>query len=277
MVDSSKIASVSRDGRGSSARFYTCVTILLLAAVGMQVASGFLGTYFRKAPLPLKRSLDLLDQDRLWPEYVLHRSQPKLLSQEEVDNLGTAEYLQWKLVDRQRAHDDPTSVARLFITYHTGGPSLVPHYPEQCLAASGMELAESTTVTLTLPGPHRTEDNAHVKVLTFEFPHRGEAILGSDSSERPRLIVAYFFVVNGRYATTGSEVRRAVTTLRDRYAYYSKIEVSFSDDSVQQFPNREQVVNATRRLLDKLMPILWEDHLQDWKAIQDGVPPVTAG
>jgi hypothetical protein len=270
------IAPVARTGRGTSTRFYVCVTVLLLVAVGMQAASGMLGTYFRKAPLPLKRSLDLLDQSKLRPEYVPHRKQPELLTHDALENLGTEEYLHWNLTDQRREHGDPTAVAGLLITYHTGGPGLVPHYPEECLAASGMKLKERENVEIRAPGPDGVEQAIPVKVLEFELPQRGASYDRNGSSERRRLVVAYFFLANGRYATTRTEVRRAVSNLRDRYAYYSKIEISFSDDSFQRFADREQTVAATARLLQKLMPILWEDHYQDWTAIKSGVPPVVA-
>ena len=273
MANSPSITPVSSAGRGTSARFYACVAILLLVAVGMQSAKGILGTYFRKAALPLRRSFDLLDRRKLEPEYATHWKQPALLTPEAVENLGTKEYLHWRLTDCSREPGDPTAVVGLLITYHTGGPGLVPHYPEECLAASGMTLKQSAEVEIAVPGPHDAEQKVPLRVLAFELPRRG-AIYARGASDGRRLVVAYFFLVNGRYATTRTEVRRGVSNPWERFAYYSKIEVSFSDDSLQRFPDQEQAVAATDRLLDKLMPILWEDHYQDWEAIKSGAPPV---
>jgi hypothetical protein len=250
------------------------VVVLLLVAGGMQAARAFLDINFRKMALPLVRSLDLLDQGRLLPEYVPHRIQPPLLTHEAVVNLGTEEYLNWNLTDLRRERDDPTALAALLITYHTGGPGLVPHYPEECLAASGMVRKGREVVEIEILGPGGVEQTIPVKILTFELPRRGGLGTVGGSSEGRRLVVAYFFLVNGRYATTRTEVRRAVSNLWDRYAYYSKIEISFSDDSRRRLADQEQAVAATKRLLGKLMPILWEDHYQDWEAIKSGTPPV---
>jgi hypothetical protein len=274
MPNTTTIPAVSSPPRKTSTRFYVCVAILFLAAGSMQLAAGVMKTYFRKAALPLKRPLDALNQAKLLPEYAPHRIQPKLLGPEELLNLGTEEYLQWNLRELARDPSDPTAVARLFITYHTGGPGLVPHNPKECLAAGGMTLKNETLIQMSVPGPDGVEQTFPVSVLEFELPQRRAASGQSGSSGQPRLVVAYFFYVNGRYVTTRTSVRRAVSNLWDRYSYYSKIEVSFNDDSFQRLPDRADAISATRRLLRKLMPILWEDHYQDWEAIKSGAPPV---
>jgi hypothetical protein len=274
MVNSSTSTRVAAPRGGTSGRFYACVAILLVVAVSMQATSGFLGTHFRKAALPLKRPLDLLDQSKLLPEYAPHRYQPELLSREAVDNLGTEEYLNWNLADRLCADGDPTAVARLLVTYHTGGPGLVPHRPQECLSAAGMTLRDETRVEITVPGDAGVPQAIPVSVLEFELPRRRRAGPLGEARDDARLIVAYFFYVNGRYVTTRTSVRRAVSNPWDRYAYYSKVEVSFGDDAFERFADEEQTIEATARLLRKLMPILWDDHYQDWEAIKSGVPPV---
>ena len=60
--------------RRASARFWTCLVVLLLAAVGLKGASQLLGAHFRKEPLPLKKPLALLvDSPRFGPRYSLDR------------------------------------------------------------------------------------------------------------------------------------------------------------------------------------------------------------
>jgi len=274
MANSLTTTRTASPSRNTSVRFFVCVGILLAVAGSMQATSGVLGTYFRKAALPLKRPLDALDQSKLRPEYVPHRDQPKLLTHEAIENLGTEEYLQWNLTDRRRGPNDPTAVARLFVTYHTGGPGLVPHRPKECHAAAGQELMNETLIEVSVPDSDGVEHTFPVSVLEFGFPSQGITQMQGGSSDNPHLIVAYFFYVNGRYVTTRTSVRRAVSNLWDRYSYYSKIEISFNDDSFQRLPGRDEAVAATRRLLRKLMPILWEDHYQDWEAIKNGAPPV---
>ncbi|MFQ5806011.1 MAG: exosortase-associated EpsI family protein [Phycisphaerae bacterium] len=260
--------------RKTTPRFYVCVGILLLAAVSMQSLVRWFEVTFRKQPIPLKRSLDALDRDKLLPEYEPHRIQPRQLSSEVLKNLGTEEYLQWSLRDRDRDRNDPTAVVRLFITYHTGQPDMVPHNPTECLHAAGMTLRKETRIEVAVPAPDGALVRIPVSVLEFELPRRMGVLLRGRAADPPRLVVAYFFYANGRYVTSRIGVRTAVANLWDRHAYYSKIELSFTDDAFRRLPNREQAEKATRRLLRKLMPILWEDHYQDWEALKNGTPPV---
>ena len=260
--------------RKTSPRYHACVAILLLTAVGMQLAAGVSDGYFRKSALPLKRPFDALDQAKLLPEYKPHRVQPPPLEPELIENLGTEEYLQWNLVDQQCNRADPTALAQLCITYHTGQPDLVPHNPEQCRAAAGMSLAGRGAMEVSVPGADGVERKIPISVLEFELPRRRGLVARVGARGGQRQFVAYFFYTNGRYVTSRTGVRLAVSNLWDRYAYYSKIEVSFSDHTLRKLANREQTVAATRRLLRKLMPILWEDHYQSWEAIKNGTPPV---
>jgi hypothetical protein len=260
--------------RKTSPRYYACVAILLLTAVGMQLVAGISDGHFRKSALPLKRPLDALDQAKLLPEYKPYRVQPPPLEPELIENLGTEEYLQWNLVDQQCDRADPTALVQLFITYHTGQPDLVPHNPEQCRAAAGMSLVGRGAMEVSVPGADGVEHTIPVSVLEFELPRREGLVARGGVGGGQRQFVAYFFYTNGRYVTSRTGVRLAVSNLWDRYAYYSKIEVSFSDPTLREFASREQTEAATRRLLPKLMPILWEDHYQSWEAIKHGTPPV---
>jgi hypothetical protein len=79
------------------------------------------------------------------------------------------------------------------------------------------------------------------------------------------MVVLYFFHVNGGYATTRTEVRSAHMNPFDRYAYYAKVELWFSDESLRVLANRNVSLDAAGRLLRKLLPALLEDHFQDWK------------
>lgn len=259
----------------TSWRYYVCVGILVLAALTMQSVARALGGYFRKAPLPLKQPLDALDQAKLLPEYTPHRVQPEPLSDELIENLGTEEYLQWFLRDQRRGRSDPTSVVRLFITYHTGQPDLVPHNPKECQAAAGGTLRSETRIEVPVVGSDGVQRSIPVSVLEFDIPQRNRWLSAGRASGASQLVVSYFFYTNGNYVTSRTGVRRAVSNLWDRYAYYSKIELSFTDDAFRRLPDREQAIAATRRLLRKLMPILWDDHYRDWEALKKGTPLVS--
>lgn len=238
----------------ASLRFYVCVGILLVSAGGMQALARKLGSYFRKEAVPLKKSLQALEWERLAPEYRQHLIQGRPLGEEELQQIGTRDCLSVRLVDPQRARTDPLRVANVLITYHTGQPDMVPHVPDECYLAGGYDPAgRPRTVTVRVPGVGAKDDRIPVRILQFQ---------AREGEDRPTVL--YFFHVNGDYMTTRTEVRLRLANLRERYAYYAKIEVSFTDDADNPRERRhagpDESVVAFGRLLRKLMPVLLKDH-----------------
>lgn len=238
----------------------------------MQGLAAYFEVTFRKQAAPLKRPLIAMDIGKLAPEYRLNAIQPHPIGDEMLASLGTEEYLQWNLNDLGVPLDDPTRVAHLFITYYTGKPDAVPHNPKDCYTASGAELVGDTEVTIEMPGPHGDPVLIPISVLEFSRKMRSNLIVPESESLQ---VVAYFFYANGKYVTSRTGVRRAIATLSDKYAYYSKIELTFSDAKTGvNLANREQTIAAVEKLLRKVMPILWSDHYQDWEALKDGAEPI---
>lgn len=253
----------------ASPRYYWCVAILAASALSMQGMAAWFDNYFRKLELPLKRHLYELRPELLEPEYVRHVRQPPPLAAEELENLGTDELLNWLLLDTSKAPDDPTRMVHLFITYYTGKPDMVPHEPRECRGAAGQRLLDEDTAFVTIDRPDGSAAQIKLAVLDFELPPRGDQV-GAGTG---RQTVLFFFWANGRYVTTRNDVRIAVANLRHRYAYYTKFEMFFSNETRTQFAGREESVAAGAALLRKLMPPLWRDHYQDWDAIVAGQPP----
>jgi hypothetical protein len=253
--------------RRASPRFYVCFSILLLSAFTLQGLAAALNLYLRKAPVPLRAPLYAMDQTKLAPEFELHPIQPEPLPHEAVSALGTEEYLQWDLVDVSLPSSDPVRSPHVFITYYTGQPDPVPHTPDNCIATSGWRIVSSRTELVPVPGAGAPDDLVPVRVLEAEPPVPPRAgVLGADQ-ELPRRTVLYFFHVNGRYRTQRDEVRWVQANLLERYAYYAKIEISFTDGARRQFASREQSLSALPRLLGKLLPILLNDHFADWEQL----------
>jgi hypothetical protein len=234
----------------------------------MGVLARWLRAHFQKQPVPLKRALAAMDPRKLMPEYELHAFQDEPLSHDMLETLGTDEYLAWRIVDRNREWPDPACVAHLFVSYFTGKPDLVPHVPEECIQAGGANLVGlPETVEIPVPGVGAPQDRIAVRVLTFEAARGGGAALPAGPAGVDTFRVLYFFHVNGKYRTTRYEVRLAQKSLFDKYAYYAKIEVRFGDHAGRQHADRDQSVAALGPLLRKIMPILLEDHLADWEAL----------
>lgn len=252
-----------------SARYATTVLIMIAAALSLHGLASWAGVHFRKQAVPLKKPLFQMDIARFKPLYDLHPVQEAPLSQEQLDPLGTDEYLNWRLVDRRKDPSDAARVASIFVTYFTGKPDQVPHVPEECMVASGMRLLSDTVQTLNVAGVGAPEDQLAVRLLEFELPTAGRGY--GLSSAAPRMTILYFFIANGQYLKTRSEVRRSHMNPFDRYAYYAKVELRFSDDGgrsdvARKWADRETIAQAAPPLLQRLLTALREDHFQDWQS-----------
>ena len=263
--------------RGSSVRFYVCLACLLVSAATMDALARRFKLYFQKQPVALKRPLATMDQSKLLPEYRLHTHQPDILSEDAIDSLGTREYLSWTVVDLDRERGDPACVAHLFVSYYTGKPNLVPHVPEECVRAGGAALVGLGRARIPIAGVGAPDGRISVRVCDFERAGANRASLPGASARVDTFKVLYFFHVNGGYKTTRDEVRLAQSNLFDRYAYYVKVEARFTDYSFQRNASEEASIAAMGKLLRKIMPVLLDDHLADWAALNSGATDKDAG
>lgn len=270
-ADSAAHASPARRAVRSamSVRFIACVSILFVSAVSMQTVARFFGQYFRKRPVPLKRALAALDKSKLAPKFGLHIRPVMPISDEMLQAMGTEEYAQLRLVDVTMNPSDPASVAHLFVTYYTGQPDLVPHVPDECYQAGGYDLLKARNTQLKVPGVGADDDMLPVRVLTFDIPNRGLRSSINDSAES-RLYVIYFFLTNGEYVTTRTQVRIHTADLRDRYAYYAKFEVKFSNYSFGKVAGESESLAAMAKLMRTVLPIMLKDHFVDWDKLKSG-------
>ncbi len=266
--------SAVRRARGpASARYYVCLGLLVLSALTLEGLARVFELNFRKQPVPLKKPLYAIDRSKLLPDYELHPIQAEPLSAEMIESLGTDEYLQWRVVDLSRDPADPLRVAHITVTYYTGKPDMVPHIPDECISAAGWQLVSADTEAFPMEGVKAKDDRIPVRVCVFESGVAGDTFT-TGASAVPQMTVLYFFYTNGRYCTSRYEVRLAQQNLFDRYAYYSKIEVRFSDGQFRRLAGREESVQAARPLLKRVLGILLADHYQDWEALSSGQAPV---
>jgi hypothetical protein len=255
-------ARVRRPRELASVRFYVCVGLLVAAAAGIQALAQALQWHYRKEAVQLKRPLTALDWQKLAPRYRRHALQPPLLGEETIQALGTDNYLQVRLIDETRNPIDPTAVANVFITYYTGQPDMVPHVPDECYLAGGFDrVGAPETVTLPVSGVGAPNDGVPVRVLQFQ----------SRAGRHEPTTVMYLFHTNGDYQATRTGVRHRLLRLDERYAYYAKIEVNFTSnvDRAMQNADREASLAALQPLLERLLPVLLEDHFA-WDLVASG-------
>jgi hypothetical protein len=242
----------------ASARYCVCLATLICAAVGLKYGAAQMGLYTRKLPLPLLHPLDQVDWSKLGPRYELNRAQTERIgqmSEDMEDELGTTEHAQVFLTDTTRPANDPTSTISVFLTYYTGRPDLVPHVPDACFHAAGYETLAANNVLVPARGIGAPDDRVPVRVLEMRVPAAGATV----SDGKDRMTICYFFHANGDYRNTRNGVRQSMANLHRRYAYYSKIEISFNNGAAVR-ADREASVAALGPLLERLMPVLLTDH-----------------
>lgn len=232
--------------------FVMCVITLAAAVMGMPAIINHLGVFFIKLPLPLKSPLDNIDKQLLSPYEVVHEY--KIENPKVEEELGTKDYIQWELVDTEVPANSPVRRCSLFITYYTGNPDQVPHVPEECYTGGGNQQIGSQTLEL---------NGIPLKKLTFG--NKKANLWSADV----KFDVLYFFKVNGEYAGGRDECRTYLqANLFSKYSYFSKVEWKFyniSSINTAIYPNKDEVVKASEKLLSVLAPVLEKNHWPDWK------------
>lgn len=255
-------ASAARRGAWqASLRFWVCVLLLGGSALGLQGVAGWLGWTLQKETVPLIATLKHFDLSKLGPRYQPHPSNDRLPppSDDMVDSLGTEEFFQAILTDTSKAPSDPTRTAHLFVTYYTGKPDMVPHVPEECFVAAGYNLVGIDAADVRVQGVGAPGGTVPVRIARFDKGNAGE------------VAAAYFFHVNGSYQTTRDGVRLKLSNPFERYAYYSKIEVNFTGENGRSADARA-TVTALPAILEALLPVLFEDHIDVAKVAPAAAP-----
>ena len=229
--------------------FLICVAVLVAAEIIRPIVGAVIP---EKEPLPLKKSLDLLDQEQLVPYKVVAKS--KIENEEIVKELGTEEYVQLTLEDTEVADDSPVKSLFLFITYYEL-PDRVPHVPEVCWVGGGWQRLASDSVTFEV---NRGDFQRRIpgKYLVFGSTKGG---LWQSSA---RLPVLYFFRVNGVYAGNRDEARIALNkNLFSKHSYFCKVELAFNQALAT--PDKQEAVRAGQKLLAVILPILEAEYWPD--------------
>jgi hypothetical protein len=238
--------------------FLLCVIILAVGAVGKSALIKGLGWYLEKEPLPLKKSLDLLDEGALWPYKVL--SKQKQEYEDVVESLGTENYIMWFLEDEQAPANSPARKCMLFVTYYDL-PDKVPHVPEICYVGGGSQLISKESLTVEIKAGD-FDKSIPIKYLIFGGVEGG--FLGKDL----QFPVFYCFYVNGQYGSGREDARYYLNKyFFSKHSFFSKVEWKFYNNTeigLQIFPDKEDSVEASRKLLAVLLPVLEKEHWPDW-------------
>jgi hypothetical protein len=287
-VPSSFWASVRRVLR--QPRFIAAALVLLVSAVGLNAATGFLQLHFRKVavPLPVKGLDDPKEgiPSKLGPW--LQVSVDERLSDEFEQALGTKVYLSRDYIDtrlerraaanfdkkstgernkmlldvmyQQQAEDaDRVPVVRLHMAYHTGLVDTVAHIPDRCMVADGYQPASYEEVEREVG----TRPDGSPRKLNFRF------IKFEDNTGQQRVgrNVVYFFHTNGRYESNPLQVRRTLQNLLETHGYYLKVELMSTVSNPNNPPNQERVKDAMIDFLKEALPEI-ERCLPDFEKVK---------
>ncbi len=237
--------------------FLICVIVLGMAGGGMSLAIKSFGVYLKKEPLPLRKSLEFLDEDGLAPYTVAPNEKYKIENKDIVKALGTEDYIQWILEDINEPANSSVKKCMLFITYYQL-PDRVPHVPEECYTGGGFQKLASDSVTFSIKDNTGFERKINGKHIVFGSV---KANLWRRGGKFP---VLYFFKVNGDYAGSREEARIALNkNLFRKSSYFCKIELVFNQTLIP--PDKEQAVKAGEKLLAVILPILETEHWPDWE------------
>jgi hypothetical protein len=175
--------------------------------------------------------------------------------------------------DTELNSSNPVKYCSLFITYYTGNPDQVPHVPEECYVGGGNQQLAREMVTLNINPPQNPEET------TQESPQKTEKTISArylvfirKSSNMWKMdskyAVMYFFKANGQYAGNRTSTRAIMSkNIFGKYSYLSKVELKFFGygQGGIVYPNKEEMIQASEKLLSVVLPIIEKNHWPDWE------------
>lgn len=241
--------------------FLVCVLVLLSAAIAKEAVIRVLGVQMVKEPIDLQHPLEEMDAAVLAPFELKNNS--RIQNRDVLESLGTEEYLQWVLEDAEAPSSSPTRYCSLFITYYTGNPDMVPHVPDECYVGGGNTREGAETVTIQGARP----DGKDLSFQYLAFKNVDRKTMRED-----KFSVQYFFHANGDYTSNRTETRLKLgSNWFSKYSYFCKVEWKFY--GVGSFgliyPDKEQALEASQKLMTGLLPELEKNHWPDWVTINN--------
>jgi len=119
-------------------------------------------------------------------------------------------------IDRSKVAGQRYRSWKLDVTYYTGSLDKVPHVPERCLRAAGMQITRTGSVAFASPGTAAPwQDEVTCRYVEFEDPRRSWKNIN---------VQYYVFSLNGRPQSDWMKVRATMSSVFGKYAYFAKIQ-----------------------------------------------------
>lgn len=237
--------------------FLTAMLTLGAAGVGIKAGIEHFQIYLKKKPIyaePIggaeRAFRGIPTKTANWERFGLD----SLVPPEELEVLGTENYLTRMYVERKAPAGKSPRMVELHAAYYTGAIDTVPHVVERCLTGAGMTLVGGPW---TLPLKMDTSDWVEQKDcppeyagkvfttrLSNEYSTAGGGrrvnlpigvtpvsplelrITRYDTAKGQSYFAGYFFLGNGGWVSSAEQVRLLSFDLRQDYAYYAKVQIS---------------------------------------------------
>jgi hypothetical protein len=206
-----------------------------------------------------------------------------------VEELGTKNYLSRNYEQKKSEAGKQAARVSLHLAYYTGMIDTVPHVPDRCMTAAGMQPVQLSKV---LPVPlDRTGWKPDAEVpgegtiysapldelyseghdKTVRLPRGIEDLQASfstfDLGNQERAVAGYFFIANGGLTPSPEGVRLLAFKLDDDYAYYLKVQTQ-----VVGSVDAAEAARLSGELLSDLLPEIARC-APDWIEVQRGTYP----
>ncbi|MBI1304675.1 MAG: exosortase-associated EpsI family protein [Phycisphaera sp.] len=271
--------------RSAIQAYVAAIAVLVLGAVGFRMLVAELNIHLMKERVELRRPLDTIPTKLGRWERI---GSDSVFSDTLIEELGTRSYL-----DRAYAIDgDPAKgYVHVHIAYYTGTIDAVPHIPERCWAVGGLELTRNSEgVALDIDrsewrpyeGPAKVDQpylvaevrdpiTADIEWITMPLGEIAATTIEFQDPKKPedRQVGGYFFIANGRAVPSSYGVRQAAFNLRDRYAYYCKIQLTKRGKVDKPDGSLLEPFKAdAAEILDELIPHVMRS-LPDWPTYEE--------
>ncbi len=268
------------DRHARTALIVACIT-LLACSIGFRYAVSALNIYLRKEPVALRGSFATISRSfGEWQQV----GEDAILDDAILQELGTRDTITRSYVRRD---DHRNSVMHVHVAYYTGMIDAVPHIPDRCFVAAGLE-PQSLPQVLPLeldrtawkpdPGEPNHATGLAYELVEFRHPFTNQlmtvrmpvgelAIRVTEFARKDqpglKFFGGFFFVANGRATATPESIRVMAFRPSERFAYYCKVQLSHAGTGISQ----EHYTALVEDFLHHFMPELML-RLPDWREIE---------
>ena len=240
-------------------QFGVAAALLVVGFISLNSIESGWAWLLTKKEIPLEKPLTSIPHE-LGPYKLVNDEK---LPDKMVRSLGTENYLSWVLRDTRKAAGSPGAAIRLHVAYYTGNqePVSAAHVPEICYVAGGYKAVDIRQNSLIAEDGKNTggTDDAETTPATasgLEIPVREFVYMLPGLPETGSVL--YFFIYNGRYVASRSEVTLSFMDRRTQYVYYCKVEVnpgSFAStpNGTQQFRPGTYTSEETHMLVSEFL------------------------